>query len=425
MAPQQIVVPPVQDIWTTSVFSYAPGGGGPGGGSADDVLRVGGWGDLYYSLLKFDLTGLPEVATDVELRMYDVSSNGGSSTPLDLYQITQDWNWQTQGTGVDHERLWWADQPSAVLESVSPLPAPTAGSYYNINITTLYNEWQSGALPNYGLELRPTSNNNNFDLFASSRNANPEYRPALMISTAQEGQTFIGGPGDDLLSGTSGNDRLSGGTGADILTGGDGNDWMGGGRGHDVLFGDIGADTMQGGADDDIYYVDDAGDVVIEGKNAGADEVRSSISFALGSYAENLVLNGAVNGTGNRFDNHITGSDDANVLNGGIGRDVLEGGGSDDVLTGGRDSDVFVFKPHFGHDVIIDFAVMQSYSAIGPNHDVLEFGSSIFADAAALFAHSADTSDGVLITANDGDSVLLENATLAMFQAHPEDFHFV
>jgi hypothetical protein len=47
----QIFTPPEQDIWTTSVYSYAPGGAGPGGGLADDVLKVGGWGDLYYSLL--------------------------------------------------------------------------------------------------------------------------------------------------------------------------------------------------------------------------------------------------------------------------------------------------------------------------------------------------------------------------------------
>ena len=40
---QQIVRPLDQDIWTTNTFSYAPGGGGPGGGLADDVLKVGGW----------------------------------------------------------------------------------------------------------------------------------------------------------------------------------------------------------------------------------------------------------------------------------------------------------------------------------------------------------------------------------------------
>lgn len=72
-----------------------------------------------------------------------------------------------------------------------------------------------------------------------------------------------------------------------------------------------------------------------------------------------------------------------------------------------------MFKLHFRHDIITDFAVTQSYSAIGPDHDVLAFDHSIFADAAGLFAHSLDTADGVLVTADSGDSVLLKNATLA------------
>lgn len=184
MSTQVIAVPPDQDIWTTSVYSYAPGGGGPGGGLADDLLKVGGWGDLYYSLLKFDLSGLPTVASDVELRLYDLNANAGTPTPLNLYEITQDWNWQTQGTGSDHDRLWWADQPSAALVSTSALTAPTVGAYYYINITNLYNEWQNGSLPNYGIELKPTSSWDNFDIFASSRNSNPDYQPALIITSS-------------------------------------------------------------------------------------------------------------------------------------------------------------------------------------------------------------------------------------------------
>ena len=187
-APQvQTVIPPDQDIWTTSVFSFAPGGGGPGGGLADDLLKVGGWGDLYYSLMKFDLTGLPTHATSVELRLFDISSNGGTPTSMDLYRITQDWNWQTQGTGSDRLRLWWADQPSAAAQTTS-LPAPGVGSYYYIDITDLYNQWQAGTLPNFGIELRPTSNNNNFDIFGSSRNATQADQPALVITTASGAQ---------------------------------------------------------------------------------------------------------------------------------------------------------------------------------------------------------------------------------------------
>jgi Ca2+-binding RTX toxin-like protein len=238
-------------------------------------------------------------------------------------------------------------------------------------------------------------------------------------------KTLLGGEGDDSLVGGTGSDRLSGYGGSDVLVGEDGNDWMSGGAGHDVLFGGAGADTMLGGVGDDIYYVDNLGDVVSESVNAGKDEVRSSISYTLGSNVEDLGLNGAVDGTGNKLDNHITGSSAANALNGGIGRDVLEGGAGNDTLTGGRDSDTFVFKAGFGYDVVTDFAAANSYSAIGPSHDILQFDKDIFADAADLLAHSVDTVEGVLVTADAGDSVLVKSTTLAQLQAHPEDFLFV
>jgi hypothetical protein len=183
---------PDQDIWTTSVYSYAPGGGGPGGGMADETLRVGGWGDLYYSLLHFDLTGLPKTATKVRVRLYNISSNGGLPTGLYLYEIEQLWNWQTRGTGLDRLRLWWADQPSVVPYLARALPAPVINAYYYIDITQLYNGWQSRDIPNCGIELRPTSNRNNFDFFASSRHPNPDRKPRLIIETTspKDGSLF-------------------------------------------------------------------------------------------------------------------------------------------------------------------------------------------------------------------------------------------
>jgi VCBS repeat-containing protein len=208
----QTVIPLDQDIWTTSTFSYAPGGGGPGGGLANDVLQVGGWGDLYYSLLEFNLSGLPAQATNVELRLFDTSDSGGTPTSLDLYRITEPWNWQTQGTGSDRLRLWWADQPTAVTQSPTALPAPTVGSYYYIDITTLYNEWQAGTLPNYGIELRPTGNSDNFDSFGSSRNATASYLPALVITT-QSGTTINAGATVELGSSSAGTVTFAASTG--------------------------------------------------------------------------------------------------------------------------------------------------------------------------------------------------------------------
>lgn len=83
-----------KDIWTTSVFSYAPGGGGPGGGLDNYQLKVGGWGDLYYSLIEFDLTALPTNITSVVLYLYNGYFGDHSSTGMYL-----DRNYRAMGLG--------------------------------------------------------------------------------------------------------------------------------------------------------------------------------------------------------------------------------------------------------------------------------------------------------------------------------------
>lgn len=173
-----------EDIWTTSVYSYAPCSyPGPGGGLYDYELRVGGWGDWYYSLLQFDLTGLPSHAASVTLQLYCYGDNNGNPAPMYLDRITQFWwDWQTAGTGCDHARLWWADRPSAEQWGTAIIPAPIVGQWCSVDITDLYNAWQSGQYANYGVQLRPVYNWDYFDDFYSSRyTLDPTLRPKLVI----------------------------------------------------------------------------------------------------------------------------------------------------------------------------------------------------------------------------------------------------
>ena len=106
-----------------------------------------------------------------------------------------------------------------------------------------------------------------------------------------------------------------------------------GNSGANSLDGGAGADTMRGGAGDDTYFVDDAGDKAVETSSSdGTDLVRSSVSFVLDSYVDNLTLTGAaaIDATGNALANVLIGNDAANVLDGGIGADVLQGSAGDD-----------------------------------------------------------------------------------------------
>ncbi|HEY8577188.1 MAG TPA: calcium-binding protein [Devosia sp.] len=128
------------------------------------------------------------------------------------------------------------------------------------------------------------------------------------------------------------------------ITGGATNETLGGAAGNDTLDGGAGADTMIGGKGNDTYVVDNVGDVVTENANEGADVVKSSITYTLGSNLEHLVLTGAaaITGTGNSLDNAITGNGASNTLTGGGGHDRLDGGAGNDTLVGGTGNDIYV-----------------------------------------------------------------------------------
>jgi hypothetical protein len=154
----------------------------PGSFDSKDI-RVGGWSDQYYSLLQFDLAGLPTNATSVVLHLYCYSQSGGGTT-MDLDRITQFWDWRTQGTGRDRDRLWWAARPLTTQWSAGVIPNPTQGQRYTVDITSLCNAWQGGTHPNYGLQLRPVNfSNNNFNEFYSGNYMTvPTLRPKLIIA---------------------------------------------------------------------------------------------------------------------------------------------------------------------------------------------------------------------------------------------------
>jgi Ca2+-binding RTX toxin-like protein len=223
---------------------------------------------------------------------------------------------------------------------------------------------------------------------------------ANVLSGEGGDDVLLGGAGDDTLYGNSGRDRLDGGTGANTLGGGIGDDTyitdndfyeynprqfdtlveragegidlviasrsyalgsnfenlilagtedseafgnqlsnsITGNSGDNVLDGRGGNDRLIGGGGDDTYVVDRAGDIVIEGSNAGIDTVRSQLDYVLGANIENLVLempssDDPARGAGNELDNKIWGSD---------GDDILDGRGGDDTLSGGSGHNTYI-----------------------------------------------------------------------------------
>jgi hypothetical protein len=158
------------DLWITDTYSY-----NSDFGVDDDKLQVGGWGDKYYSLIKFDLSSpiLPPKADFAILYLYSFSTpNDGTYTSMYLDRVTQNWD----------ENTGWYNKPASVQYG-GILPAPAPNQWYAIDITTLYNNWKKGLYSNFGIQLRPTQwcckNSANF---RSSDYSGAAYRPKLVIS---------------------------------------------------------------------------------------------------------------------------------------------------------------------------------------------------------------------------------------------------
>jgi hypothetical protein len=151
-------------VWVTNqYYNY---------GQHDADMINGGWGDIYYSLFKCSLTGMPTTATAVKLRLYEYpSSHGGGRSQIYFDRITSTWDNTTK----------WQTMPSST--NLSLLPAPVDNQWYEIDITALYNGWQGGTYPNYGVMLRPYSTSNIFNVFRSTEYSDANYHPQLVVTS--------------------------------------------------------------------------------------------------------------------------------------------------------------------------------------------------------------------------------------------------
>lgn len=239
---------------------------------------------------------------------------------------------------------------------------------------------------------------------------------------------------DNVITGNSGNDRLFGRSGADTIIGGDGNDYLSGGKGNDtlqggsgqdtlyagagddVLDGGSGADTLFGGQGNDVYIIDNVRDKAVDVVRGGIDEVRTQVSFKLGSSIENLTIVGsaAASGTGNKLANILTGNDQGNVLSGLGGNDTLDGGKGNDVLIGGLGADRFVFSAALNRttntDEITDFSREQK--------DKIVLSLDIFTDfdeAGQISSDAFHAEAGATRATEDGQFLIYDTTSGALY----------
>ncbi|MBV8685057.1 MAG: DNRLRE domain-containing protein, partial [Alphaproteobacteria bacterium] len=299
--------PEGQDKWITNVYY--------GGGLDDDRLRVGGWGDEYDALLRFDLSSsaLPTHVTSAVLRLYNISSNNGSPTGLLVDELHSAWT---------EAYVWGAS--TLDYATIGEVAAPALG-WVEIDVTQAVNDWLANPASNFGLRLRPTSMNNNFDFFVSSDAAGDlaADRPQLVIQW---------GAGNVAAAD------------ADVGIGGEGND---------------------------TFYVDGSADIVSEAAGQGYDRVFTLGNYVLPADAEIELIAPAdpsatvsLDITGNDYAQRLNGNAGPNRLSGGGGADILDGGPGDDRLDGGAGRDTAVYSTA-GAAVTVDLRLAGSAQDTG------------------------------------------------------------
>ncbi|TMJ13068.1 MAG: hypothetical protein E6G94_12490 [Alphaproteobacteria bacterium] len=285
-----------------------------------------------------------------------------------------------------------------------------------------------------------------------------------LFGTGNELNNLItGNSGANLLTGGLGDDTLNGGLGADTLVGGQGNDIyqidaadalvenagegsdtvqagfsytlldnfevltltgtgningtgnsannsLNGNNGNNVLDGGAGADLMFGGLGNDTYIVDNIGDKATETSALGGiDEVRSSVTFTLGSNIENLTLTGsaAIIGVGNTLANVITGNSGDNLLVGGLGADTLDGGGGSDIFSYGATAESTTAAQDlikgFDSGDKIDLSRIDAIEGTGANDAFTFVGAAAFTGTAGELRAYQSGSDWFVEADTNGD----------------------
>lgn len=160
----------------------------------------------------------------------------------------------------------------------------------------------------------------------------------------------VGGDNDTVVRienfiGGSGNDTITGDNGANYLNGGLGNDTIIGGGGNDILTDSSGTNTFAGGAGNDTITGTGATaswlDYFIDGINEGAStNLSTTTSQVISASRGSDVIVGVNNITGSAYNDNFYGNSSVNTINGGAGDDTIEGYGGNDILDGGSNSAV-------------------------------------------------------------------------------------
>jgi Ca2+-binding RTX toxin-like protein len=264
--------------------------------------------------------------------------------------------------GIDYRQLWLSHNANG------DLLIKQIGTQNSVTLSA----WSSGTGRVEAIEAQDgsatrTLETRNIELLAQVMD-----QLAIPASSLQELPLSARNLIDQLWQGVATDTTLTfiGGAGNDVLTGYDSADVLIGNDGQDTLAGAGGRDTLRGGLGNDTYVVDNTDTVIEESAEGGHDLVRSAVDFDLRNVAhvENVSLyNNASRAWGNAGANQLEASSGLCTLDGGAGDDTLlsqvggnctmiGGAGNDTLRTTNWGNDTYRFEAGFGQDTIQDFA---------------------------------------------------------------------
>ena len=256
------------------------------------------------------------------------------------------------------------------------------------------NDYFSGS---YGIETLEFADGSTVDLTQIGLTFQQHDGSETITGTKYDDVIYANG-GDDTVNADSGNDTIYGGTGNDTLNGQNGNDTLIGGIGNDTLNGGAGDDTY-------IYNLGDGYDIISDSSGNDKIKFGEGISFTDLKFANgdnnslliflsddktkaiqinNFISNGnyrieqlefadgttknlsemgltfdqydcAETITGTDYDDVIYGNGGNDTLYGENGNDILSGGTGHDRLEGGSGDDTYVWNLNDGIDTISDY----------------------------------------------------------------------
>jgi serralysin len=199
------------------------------------------------------------------------------------------------------------------------------------------------------------------------------------------------GVGNEIVIGSSGNNRLQTGSGSNVLDGGDGEDVLLGGAGNDTIYGGFFTDTVYGEAGNDLFVIRGTASSTEFGDNTdgGADvdtldlaqvlQYGVILNLTAGTWQYNpaygpvWTVANVENVNGTQLADVITGSSATNILRGNGGNDTINGGGgAADQMYGDGGNDRIYWAPSPGSARTVDG---------GADNDTIDGGGASFVNS--------------------------------------------